>query len=972
MASASKAASIVSESEHTSAMSVCAASIGSESALVSPSSGPSAVATPSMKQYLEVKSRHADCLLFYRMGDFYELFFEDAVTASAILDIALTKRGKHAGDDIPMCGVPVHAAEAYLPKLIASGHKIAICEQLETPEDAKKRGYKEVVRRDVVRIVTPGTITEETLLAPQQPHYLAALSLARHPGFMPGSPAEPGSGKRQEIPGQARDDASEICALAWLELSIGAFTVVSVELGQLPAQLARIAPRELLIAQRAYDRLAAEPWFGEWRNLCAIRPDVQFDRASAERRIAQHYQVTGSAAFGEFTPEQVSACGALLDYIQLTQMQAVARLDAPHLERHDDLLAMDAATRRNLELSITLAGKRHGSLLSVIDYTVTAPGARLLGQWLGGPSRHLETIGARHDAVEWALNNAPLREESRALLRSISDMERAVGRLSLGRGGPRDVLLLAAGLTQTNKLHEMLRLLDVPTLVATSRSDLAGHHVLADELTAALKPEVPHLVRDGNFIADGYRADLDEWRRLRDESRRVIALMEAKLKTDTGIPSLKIKHNNVLGYFIEITAIHEKKVPVEFIRRQGLAGALRYTTPELDTTARKIEEAADKSLKLELLLFEELVATVLKASPVIIAAARALAVVDVIAAMATLAESGRWVRPSMVSAPRFAVEKGRHPVVEAALRRAHQEFIANDCVMGKEVPSALCLVPGQEKQSDDRSTSTDAASLGTRHYAQGTPSLLLITGPNMGGKSTFLRQQAILTILAQMGSFVPAQSAEIGLVDKLFCRVGAADDLARGQSTFMVEMVETASILHQATRHSLVVLDEIGRGTATYDGVSIAWAVAEYLHNVTQCRALFATHYHELTALAHSLPRLANYHAAAKEYQGRLVFLHTITPGPADKSYGIHVAALAGMPKQVLARAKQLLTTLESGHSLTEKPDLLELPLFSNINTPPPRNELAERLATIDVNNLTPMEALQLLAELKKRAEEGR
>ena len=919
MSPASKAASIVSESENKSANVVCDAPIMP------------ANVTPAMKQYWEIKTRHPDCILFYRMGDFYELFFEDAVTASAILDIALTKRGKHAGEDIPMCGVPVHAAEAYLPKLIASGHKIAICEQLETPEEAKKRGYKEVVRRDVVRIVTPGTITEESLLASNAAHYLAALSMAG---------------------GEA--------AIAWLELSTGEFTVSALPLAQLPATLARVAPRELLVTQSVYDLFAAESWFLEWRNSCSIRPDIQFDAKGAERRIAEHYRVTGSIAFGEFTPLEVAACGALLDYVQLTQMAASARLDTPKLERHDDLLAMDAATRRNLELMTTLGGKRHGSLISCIDRTCTAPGSRLLGIWLSAPSRALSVIAARHDAVAWALAQPAMREELRASLRSISDMERALGRLSLGRGGPRDLLLLATSLTQTNALYERLRDVALPELLDTARRALMGHHLLAEQLTAAMKPEVTHLVRDGNFIADGYRADLDEYRRLRDESRRVIAVMESKLKADTGIPSLKIKHNNVLGYFIEITAIHEKKVPVDFIHRQGLAGALRYTTPELSETARKIEEAADKSLKLELMLFEELSAAVLAASPTIIAAARALAEVDAVLALAQLAEEGAWVRPSMVSAPRFVVKAGRHPVVEAALRRQHLEFIPNDCVMGES------RVESRESSKGKK----PFTSLDSSHSTLDS-NLLLITGPNMGGKSTFLRQQAILTILAQMGSFVPADAAEIGVVDKLFCRVGAADDLARGQSTFMVEMVETASILNQATAHSLVVLDEIGRGTATYDGVSIAWAVAEHLHNVTGCRALFATHYHELTALAETLPRLKNFHASAKEYQGQLIFLHTIREGYADKSYGIHVAALAGMPKPVLTRAKQLLTTLESGHSLTEKSTAPELPLFAAaapLAAQIPTDGLSERLASIDVNNLTPLEALNLLGELVKQA----
>ncbi len=884
----SKAASIGLEQVEKSADSHCTAPI------------PVAAATPAMQQYLKVKLAYPDCLLFYRMGDFYELFFDDAVTASGILDIALTKRGKHAGDDIPMCGVPVHAADMYLQKLIASGVKVAICEQMETPAQAKKRGgHKEVVRREVVRVVTPGTITEETLLAPEQSQWLASLALE-------GSNA----------------------AVAWLDLSTGEFTASALNVGELPALLARLQPRELLLSISAHEALVGQPWFHEWRGLCTARPDVLFDARAAERQLREHYKVGELTAFGAFAPEEVTACGVLLDYLKLTQLDAVARIDAPKRELAAASLQMDAATRRNLELVQTLAGQRRGSLFATIDRTLTSAGSRLLCQQLSAPLCDIHAISARVSGVEYMLEATSLRATLRATLKTIPDMERAVGRLALGRGGPRDLLLLAGGLTQANLLREHLRPLNLPDGLAHAREALKGHHTLGELLVRALKPEAPHLARDGNFVAEGYRADLDEYRRLRDESKRVIAAMETKLKADTGIPSLKIKQNNVLGYFIEITAIHEKKVPVDFIHRQGLAGALRYSTVELNDTARKIEDAAEKSQQLELMVFEELRAEVIKAAEEIIVAARALAALDVAAALAQRAEEGRWVRPTLTTQPNLAISGGRHPVVEEALKRTHQEFIANDCAM-------------------------DAAS-----------QLWLITGPNMGGKSTFLRQQAVLVILAQMGSFVPAEAATIGLVDKLFCRVGAADDLARGQSTFMVEMVETAAILHQATAQSLVVLDEIGRGTATYDGVSIAWAVAEHLHNVTQCRALFATHYHELTALAETLPRLKNYHATAKEFKGTLVFLHTITPGFADKSYGIHVAALAGMPQPVLVRAKKLLQTLESGHSLTESKSPSDLPLFQQ--PAQTTNKLAERLAKVDVDGITPREALDILAELKR------
>lgn len=898
MSSANEARSIESKSENESGnfASVCSAQTAETLAS----------ATPAMRQYFEIKAAHADCIVFYRMGDFYELFFDDAVKASALLDIALTKRGKHAGAEIPMCGVPVHAADMYLQKLIASGERIAVCEQMETPEQAKKRGNKEVVRRQVVRIVTPGTITEEALLAPQQSQYLASL-------FVKG-------------------DSS---ALAWLELSTGEFLTSAASLAQLPALLARVQPRELLLSQQAYDQLSPLPWFHEWRAVASVRSALPFDAKRGERAITQQYHVVNSEVLGAFVPAELAAMGALLEYVQLTQLDAVARLDTPKREAQDACLQMDAATRRNLELIATQAGQRSGSLLSVIDRTQTAAGGRLLCQWLTAPLRDGAVIGARQEAVSYLLDQPALLDGWGDKISAVPDMERALGRLMLGRGGPRDLAALALGLTRANLLHESARLLKLPDALRAAIDVLMGHHQLADLLIAALDDAVPLLARDGHFIRAGYRADLDRWRSLRDESKRVMAVMEQQLKKDTDIGSLKIKHNNVLGYFIEITQIHEKKVPPSFIHRQSLAGALRYTTPELNDTARAINDAADQSLKLELAIYEELLKAVRSRAEPIIAAARALATIDALMSFAILAQSGQWVRPEITGEACLSITAGRHPVVEAALRRSHQEFIPNDTAMGEQ------------------------------------SRLWLITGPNMGGKSTFLRQQAIIVILAQMGSYVPAASARIGLVDKLFCRVGAADDLARGQSTFMVEMVETASILHQATAQSLVVLDEIGRGTATYDGVSIAWSVAEQLHNHTKCRAFFATHYHELTALASTLPALRNYHAAVTEFKNQLVFLHTIKQGFAEKSFGIHVAALAGMPKPVLARSKQLLALLESGHSLTEEAPPGQLPLFAVppvVEPEPAQNALAERLASIDVDDLTPRQALDLVAELKKLA----
>lgn len=857
-----------------------------------------AKATPAMQQYFEVKGRHADCLLFYRMGDFYELFFEDALAASQILDIALTKRGKHAGEDIPMCGVPVHAAENYLQRLIASGKKIAICEQLETPEEAKKRGYKAVVRRDVVRIVTPGTITEDALLQPSTSYYLASLKL---------------DGK----------DAS----LAWLELSTGAFHALDCEASAVSAHLARIAPRELLVSERDYAALPAE-----WSQRATIQPHAQFDRKRNEHALMTHYGVSQLSGLGSFSDPAVVACGVLVQYLHLTQMEAIPRLERPKAQASSASLYMDAATRRNLELGETLNGTRQGSLLGVIDETCTAAGARLLSHYLHAPLTDAAEIHARLDAVEWALSQMALCSSLREALGGITDIERALSRLSLGRGGPRDLL----SLKQTLQAYQAVRddwfkhaiTAKAPTLLQDALAALKGHDALADRLGRALKAEVPHLARDGNFVAEGYRADLDEYRALRDESKRVLMVMEQALKQRTDIPSLKIKFNNVLGYFIEITQIHEKKVPDEFIHRQTMAGALRYSTPELNETARKIEEAADRALKLEQEVFEELVAAILAHDAPLVAAARAIAQLDVLLSFAHLAQTHQLTRPVLTEDAQFLISKGRHLVVEAALKRQHKDFVPNDCAM-------------------------DAQS-----------NLWLITGPNMGGKSTFLRQQALLVILAQMGCFVPAEAASIGIADKLFCRVGAADDLARGQSTFMVEMVETAAILNQATERSFVIMDEIGRGTATFDGVSIAWAVAEHLHHVTQCRSLFATHYHELTDLSESLPRLRNYHAAVKEYQGQVVFLHQMKEGAADKSYGIHVAALAGIPKPVLTRAKQLLRQLEATHHLDVNPDQANLPLFVQDEAEP--HPAIERLRGVDPNDMSPKEALEFLFDIKK------
>ncbi len=858
-----------------------------------------------MQQYFEIKSRYPNALLFYRMGDFYELFFEDAHTASSILDIALTKRGKHEGEEIPMCGVPVHAAEIYLPRLIASGHNVAICEQLETPEEAKKRGYKAIVKRDVVRLVTPGTITEEALLAPNETHYLAAL----------------------------HSKGSDV-ALSWLDISTGEWRVMTADYTHLHAQLARLQPREILITEAANTESLME-----WKPLLRTQHASTFDALKAERNMKQHFGVHDVAGIGHFTTEMLGAMGALLHYVSLSQMQALPRLDIPAIEMPDAHLFMDASTRRNLELTHTLTGERKGALLQVIDKTLSAAGGRLFYRFLTAPSRDIALISARLDAVEWLKNTHPLREKLRHTLRETTDIERAIGRIALGRGGPRDLLSIRQGLANCLALREALFAHHsvLPPMLRHSVQSLHGQSSVLDTLQRALANEAPVFARDGGFIAAGYKADLDEWRRLRDEGKRILLALEQRLKNETGIPSLKIKHNNVLGYFIEITQIHEKKVPDQFIHRQSLAGVLRYSTPELNETARNISEAADKALRRELEYFEELCSEMLAHEAELIDKARASALLDFLAALAHLAEEGAYTRPNLSESSLTVISQGRHPVIERALQASHQEFIANDCTLTPE--HGL-------------------------HW--------LITGPNMGGKSTFLRQNAIIVLMAHMGSFVPAAEATIGITDKLFCRVGAADDLARGRSTFMVEMLETAAIINQATAQSFVVLDEIGRGTATYDGMAIAWAVMEHLATQTQCRTLFATHYHELTVMAETIASVRNYHASVKEYQGQLVFMHQIKQGVANRSYGVQVAALAGLPKHIITRAKQLLNQFESSHeggAIHHDLPLLA-PLDEQNNAVLPKNPALEKLSTIQPDALSAKQALDLLYELKALAED--
>ncbi len=862
-----------------------------------------------MAQYLDIKSGHPDALLFYRMGDFYEMFFDDAVAAAQALDIALTKRGKHLGEDIPMCGVPVHAAEGYLLTLIRKGFRVAVCEQMEDPAEAKKRGSKSVVKRDVVRLVTPGTLTEDSLLEARRNNYLAAIATVR-----------------------------DETALAWADISTGEFHVMPTTRVRLGADLARLQPREILISE------AAEPDFSDQvsHTGAAVTPMARgaFDSTGGENRLNALFGTASLDAFGSFSRAEVSAMAALVDYLDLTQKGKLPLLRPPRREEPGGAMQIDAATRRNLELTRSLSGDRKGSLLATIDRTVTAAGGRLLERRISSPSRDLAEITDRQDAVAHFAADARLRGEVRALLRQVPDIDRALSRLALDRGGPRDLAAIRDALAGAGALSA--RLTDAPAHVTRAAGDMTGHDALCDRLDAALVAEPPLLARDGSFIADGIDAELDEARTLRDEGRSVIAAMQADYAAETGIGSLKVRHNNVLGYFIETPATHAEKMlgmGDKFIHRQTTANAVRFTTLPLSEMETKIHNAGARALEIEMRLYSGLKRAVVEASAPLGLAARALAEIDLAAALAELADTENWTRPLVDESRAFRIERGRHPVVEAALsHEGAARFIENDCDLS----------------------------------AEGGAAIWLLTGPNMAGKSTFLRQNALIALLAQAGSFVPASSAHIGLVSQLFSRVGASDDLARGRSTFMVEMVETAAILNQADDRALVILDEIGRGTATYDGLSIAWATLEHLHDTNRCRALFATHYHEMTALSDRLPGLRNATVAVKEWEGEVIFLHEVRMGAADRSYGVQVARLAGLPAPVIARARQVLDTLESrARDGGKGPQALvdDLPLFSSA---PPAvalktvSKTEELLSGIRPDDLSPREALELIYRLKE------
>ena len=855
-----------------------------------------------MVQYLALKAQAGDCLLFYRMGDFFELFFDDARTAAQVLDIALTSRGEHLGVPIPMCGVPVHAAEGYLARLIKAGCRVAIAEQVETPEQARQRGgSKTLVARDIVRFVTAGTLTEEALLEPRRANVLAALC---------------------ELRG--------LVGIAACDISTGRMELEECTPDLLGAALARLGASEMVVAEGGSEALSE----------AIQRPGRDFSSEQGEARLKALHGVATLDGFGSFTRAMLAAAGGLIAYLDHVGRGKLPLLLPPAARSGDAHLAMDEATRASLEILSSSQGGRRGSLIEAVDRCVTGAGARQLADDLSAPLTNRLTINARLSLTQWLHDDPLLRGDLRTVLRALPDIGRALGRVVAGRGSPRDLGQLRDGLAEARRVRDHLeRRHDRPALLEALLPALGGHGALVDHYARALVPAPPTERSQGGYIAEGYDAALDELRRVSGNARRAIAALEAKYRDETGVPALKIRHNGVLGYFIEVPAKHGDRLMTSdsgFTHRQTMAGAVRFNALALHEEASRIAEAGGHALAAEEAHFEELVGEAIAARQAIAATAAALARIDVAAGQAERAAEAGWCRPVITEDTSLTIEGGQHPVVEAALAARGERFVANDCR----------LLP------DDR--------------------LWLIGGPNMGGKSTFLRQNALIVVLAQAGGFVPAASATIGLVDRLFSRVGASDNLARGRSTFMVEMVETAAILAQATTRSFVILDEVGRGTSTYDGLALAWAVVEAVHGVNRCRCLFATHYHELARLAESCEALSLHHVRAREWKGDLVLLHELTAGPATSSYGLAVARLAGVPAPVVARAKSVLDRLEKARTATGglAAGLGDLPLFAAaLEAEVEQSDaLRERLRALDVDALAPRDALEILYELKREA----
>jgi DNA mismatch repair protein MutS len=854
--------------------------------------------TPMMQQYLDLKNAHQDCILFFRLGDFYEMFFEDALIASKILDIALTKRGKNQGEDIPMCGVPASTMETYLTKLLKAGVKVALCEQLENPADAKKRGVKAVVKRDVVRIFTPGTLTEDNLLDPHTHNFLLSLLM-----------------KGSEI------------SIAYIDISTGHVFIESLNIDNFMNVIQSINPKEILIADHASQSLLLDG-LSIYKQKITRVPYSRFHETSTERIIHQYYQVKTTESFGHFSETDKRCLGSLIGYLEITQKNTLPPLAFPYKKDPQNYLEIDMATRKNLELTYHEGGLKEGTLFAVLNETNTPFGSRLLHAFFLNPLKNISLINNRLDHVEFFYKNFDFCQEIRNHLKGCFDIERALGRLKTGRAKPRDLAAIRDSLHISNVIRGLfLKANHSNDFMAQTLQKLHNFEPLVMLLQKALNVELPAVLQDGGVIAQGYHAGLDELHMMRDDHKRLMADLQSQYIQKTGIQSLKIRHNDILGYFIETPPSQADKAAGFFKHKQTLASAVRFITDELIELERSIQKAAVEALALEISLFQDLVQKVLESLQLLYQTTETLAHIDVFSTLGYIGKINHYTRPFLEESSALMIEKGRHPVIERMLKSSRESFIPNSCEMND-----------QER-------------------------LWIMTGPNMAGKSTFLRQNALIIIMAQIGSFVPADNVHIGLVDRLFSRVGASDDLARGHSTFMVEMIETATILNQATSQSFVILDEVGRGTATFDGLAIALASLEHLHNINQCRGLFATHYHEITKSLNALKKAACYTMEIQETGKEIVFLHKVKKGVTDQSYGLHVAGLAGIPSSVIQRAYDLLHHLEKQQGKTKMPE--SLPLFERNCEPQTPSKVENLLKEINPDSLSPMDALSLLYKLK-------
>lgn len=867
------------------------------------SSNPSSIdkATPMMRQYLQIKEENKDCLVFFRMGDFYELFFEDAIIAAPILEVALTRRGKTETQDIPMCGVPHHSCELYVQKLIKSGFKVAICDQLESPAEARERdGHKAVVKRGVIRIITPGTITEDNLLEGKTANYLLTIF--------------------------KQDNKF---AFSYADISTLEFKTCEIALKEVANEVARINPSEIIIADSLILDKDFQPIYNEYKNKIVTFVDSFFNFKKTQTKLKQNYNIEAIEAFGNFTKGQVAACGALIEYICITQKREQITLNPPVNENRAEYMIIDSTARKNLEL-FTSINENGISLFKAIDKTQSNAGGRLLKKYLAFPSINPETIKERQNLIDLFLKNPELRKTTCNYIKQLADIERAASKIAYKRANPLDLYSIKNSLIIANSISKELQEINNSQLKLLASNLLQANNILNLLNKALIEREI--YLNQNDYISPNFHPQLKELYNFRNNSKNLIAELREEYRTKTGISGLKIEFNNVIGYYIEVTKTHLNKISTEeFIHRQTMVNASRFITDKLKDIEGKVFSAKEQIELIESQIFTELSNEIITNSRDLKIVADALAYLDVVSSFAELANENNYCQPEIDNSKKFEIINGRHPVVEKNVEKlTGNPFIANNCKL------------------------------------ENSQKLWLITGPNMAGKSTFLRQNALIAIMAQIGSFVPAESASIGIIDRVFSRVGAGDDLAQGRSTFLVEMIETATILNQATDRSLIILDEIGRGTSTYDGLAIAWSCLEYIHDNLKCRTIFATHYHELTELSNKLKSLKCYTTTVKEWEGKVIFMHKLAPGIADRSYGINVAELAGIPPTVITRAKSVLHELHDQYQTNENSENKMIDLFNYKNYHSNNSELKTFITKINPDELTPKEALETIYQLKK------